>query len=312
MFWLILTIQEYFQERSKFLIAQCSDVSDLSELEELVQVRALEPLAKGNFDTQFATTNLLQRFHGGLYLNLGDDPGQRLSMKLLGPTCSFPSWFFQDKSAKEFVNIAHPLERTPRIPELHLQKINYIQEIKKIDRQLTNASKLAQNLGLTTEKSPLWEDAVFAKNFFWRHPNCLLHLEKEGLLQKWITFMGIKYGKQFCNIINDMVADLTKTNVHFHPLSKVCDKSWNYTQKGLYKFNTKKGEKIVCKKYSGREMDTIAQIAIYMFKQGGVSHIDLKNFSIYIKYVLIGDTLILWDITLCFKEHHGLPQISKN
>jgi len=55
----------------------------------------------------------------------------------------------------------------------------------------------------------------------------------------------------------------------------------------LYKVNTKKDEKIACKKYSGREMDTVAQISVYVFTKQGASDIDVYHYCSYLKYVYL-------------------------
>ena len=193
-------------------MCQVPHPDDMLEVQNIILVKSLQSLEKGTFTCFFAPKksngiflyiySLSVTFCGSLFLKVGDDPGQRASMQLLGPNSKFPSRYFQDNPASKFSNVVHPSKRIHRNLEEHLGIINYIQTHKNCKGHQGKCKELAKQYGLTTEISPLWNLNVFSSNFFFNHSNCLLHLEKEGMLVRWIGNFGRKYGKKFCKRIN--------------------------------------------------------------------------------------------------------------
>lgn len=102
----------------------------------------------------------------------------------------------------------------------HKQLVSQIQKEKDKPGKKVETKAKAKKMGLTLKRSWLWDIPVFAERFFWSHPNCYLHLEKEGLLRKWITFFGLKYGREFCEKINVALVACTASQ-QFLPLPKV-------------------------------------------------------------------------------------------
>lgn len=47
-------------------------------------------------------------------------------------------------------------------------------------------------------QSPFWELKEFSDLFYFRFLICELHLMDLGILTRWILYLGIKYGKQYC------------------------------------------------------------------------------------------------------------------
>ena len=205
---LMLCIQEYFKEQSKFFLCQDPHPDEELEIQNIVLAGPFTSLENGKFSCFFAKTQQVESFYGSLYLRFGNNIKHCGSIGLLGPTASFPSRFFEDCPAEKYHKV-HPFSRKPRNVKNHKTIIDQIQLDKVTRGKKLTAKKDAKELGLTLERSNMWDIKVFSKNFFWSHTNCYLHLEKEGMLHWWLKYFGIKYGKVVCEAINLELKNLT-------------------------------------------------------------------------------------------------------
>lgn len=218
-------------------------------MKRIIYVECLEKLTKGTFKTKLFGSAETNSFCGNLSLVCGDDIGMRENLQLLGPTCTFSSRYFQDKDNSQYKEVTNWKNRVPRDTSYHLKIVNLIQTNKETHGKKKHCEILSQALGLTLEKSSFWDVVSFNSNIFFNFGNCKLHLEKEGNFSRVILYLGIKYGKQFCIAMNDVISQVTQ------------DKRLLNLKKGIYKFNSQKGE-ITTKKYSGREMDNLSVILV--------------------------------------------------
>ena len=160
------------------------------EVQNIVLTGPLTSLENGEFSCFFAKTQQVESFYRSLYLRFGNNIGHRGSIGLFGPTAFIPSRFFEDRPAEKFHKVHHPFSRKPRNIENHKTIINQIQLDRVTRGKKSTAKKDAKELGFTLKRSNMWDIKVFSKNFFWSHTNCYLHLEKEGMLHRWLKYLG--------------------------------------------------------------------------------------------------------------------------
>lgn len=213
-------MKHFFQEQSKLLICQDPHPEDTTEVHRIVFIDALEKLCVGEFSCFFGSSHKTRFFCGDLFLKLGDDIGQRDSLQLLGPGSSFSSRYFEDLAAVDFHKVINPLKRKPRSVSEHRKIVDAVQANKTVRGMKTKAHEMAQKAGLTMTRSPLWDIPVFSEDIFFRHTNCILHLENEGLLRWWLGNIGVKLGKPTCVQLNKKALELT-TSRALLPITKV-------------------------------------------------------------------------------------------
>jgi hypothetical protein len=93
-----------------------------------------------------------------------------------------------------------------------------------------------------------------------------------------------------CEKINAIVQKLTEFECSM-PIRKVLDPNTLSHTEGINKFNTKHVEAIMARKYTGREMDTVAQIAICLFYTILPAKM-LHGLSIYLEYFFMLSKII--------------------
>ena len=212
------------------MVCQDPHPDDTAEVHRIIFVDALKKLCIGKFSCFVGNSRRKQFFCGDLFIKLGNDIGQRDSLQLLGPSCSFPSCYFEDLAAANFSHVIHPLKQTPRDVSEHRKIINIVQANKMVHGYKKKSHTIAQKSGFTMERSPLRDIAVFSNDIFFNHTNCILHLENEGLLRRWLGNIGVKLGLKTCKKLNKAVLNLTASRFLL-PIRKVCEKKIYYLNK---------------------------------------------------------------------------------